>query len=110
MDNHEDEIDSDNKYLVNNLNLYEETKNMYNKLEPVAKTLKNLKHNNANIANACKIYLELLQNKELNSYFSKVKSSFDKAMIPVYLLAHLMNLKYNSEKLSQDQEESTHEY
>ena len=102
MDNHEDEIDSDNKYLVNNLNLYEETKNMYNKLEPVAKTLKNLKHNNANIANACKIYLELLQNKELNLHFSKVKSSFNKEMPSVHFLAHLMNAKYNGKNLSQD--------
>lgn len=111
VDNNEDEIDNDIKCLVNNLHLYKEAKNMYNQLEPVAKALMKLQHdNNANIADACEIYLELLQNEQLNPHFSKVKCSFDKAMTPVHFLAHLMNPKYKGEKLSQDQEESAREY
>ena len=51
---------------------------MYNQYEPVAKTLTKLQHDNANIADACEIYLEFLQNKELNPHFRKLKSSFDK--------------------------------
>ena len=79
VDNHKDEIDNDIMFLVN-LYLYKEVKNMYNQLETGAKALKKLQHNkDSNIADACKIYLELLQNKEL------------KAMIPVNSLVHLVN-------------------
>ena len=56
---------------------------MDNQLESVAKIITKLKQNNANIADACEIYLELLQNKELNQYLSKIKSSSDKVMIAV---------------------------
>ena len=84
---------------MNNIYLYKEVKNIYNQLQPVAKTLTKLQNDNANIADACEIYLELLQNKELNPYFCKVKCIFDKAMTFLYLLAHLMNPKYNGKKL-----------
>lgn len=61
---------------------------MYNQIqEPVAKAVMKLHNNNANIADAFKIYLEILQNKELNPHFSKVKSSFYKTMRTVYFLA-----------------------
>ena len=79
-------------------------------MEPVAKTLTELQQNDANINDACEIYLEFLQNKELNPYFSKVKSRFGKVMTPVHFSAHLWNPKYNSKKLSQYQEESAREY
>ena len=64
---------------------------MYSQLKPVAKTLTKLQNDNANIAGASELYLELLQDKEVNPHFSKMKSSFDKIMTPVHFFAHLMN-------------------
>ena len=75
---------------------------MYYPLEQLQKTLAKLQHDNANVADAYEINLELLQNKELNLHFSKVKSSFNKEMPSVHFLAHLMNAKYNGKNLSQD--------
>lgn len=52
---------------------------MYNQLKPVAKALTKLQQDNSQCCfDACEIYLEFLQNEELNSHFSKVKFSFDK--------------------------------
>ena len=54
------------------LHLHEEPKNMYSQLEPVAKTLTKFQHD-VNIADICEIYLELLQNKEINLILVKAK-------------------------------------
>ena len=71
---------------VNNLQLQEK------KEQPIGANCKNpykVYHDNANITDACKIYQERLQNKELNPHYSKVKSTFDKAITPVHWRSEL---------------------
>jgi hypothetical protein len=94
----EDLIDARIRNLIHNVGLYNEVKNLQKQLEPISKTLNKLQSDSSTIADACEVWLDLLQHPDLQQYNDKVLTRFNQAMTPVHYLSNLLHPKYRGKK------------
>lgn len=95
----EEIIDSRIRNLIHNVGLFNEVKNLQKQLQPISSALDRLQSDSSTIADACEIWLHLLQHQDLQTYHAKVKSRFNQAMTPSHYLANLLHPGYRGKKL-----------
>ena len=95
----EDIIDSRIRNLIHNVGLFNEVKNLQKQLQPISSALDHLQSDSSTIADACEIWLNLLQHTDLQSYQAKVKNRFKQAMTPSHYLSNLLHPVYRGKNL-----------
>ena len=95
----EDVIDSRIRNLIHNIGLFSEVKNLQKHLAPVSSALDRLQSDSSTIADACEIWLDLIQNPDLQPYHTKVQNRFNQAMTSSHYLANLLHPVYRGKKL-----------
>lgn len=87
----EDIIDSRIRNIIHNVGLYNEVKNLEQQLKPVSISLDKLLSDSSTIADACEVWLDLLQHPDLDPYQSNVNNRFKQAMTPAHFLANALH-------------------
>ncbi|MEO0901481.1 MAG: hAT transposon family protein [Bacteroidota bacterium] len=105
----DNEIDKRIQNIIGNVGLATEAKNLVEQLAPVAAGLDTLQSDTATIADACNVWLSLLDNDKLQVYHEKVLKRSKQALTPEHFLAYLLHPRYKGEKLNADQLEQAHE-
>lgn len=95
----EDIIDSRIRNLIHNVGLFNEIKNLQKRLQPISSALDHLQSDGSTIADACEIWLNLLQHTDLQPYQAKVQNRFKQAMTPSHYLANLLHPVYRGKNL-----------
>lgn len=105
----EDIIDSRIRNIIHNVGLYNEVKNLQQQLKPISISLDKLQSDSSTIADACEVWLDLLQHPDLEPYQSKVNNRFKQAMTPAHFLANALHPVYRGKKLQPDHVSSAQE-
>lgn len=110
-ENHENDIDIKIQRLVNDYNLFKQVKDLFQQLQPIAKTLNILQSDDATIADACSEWLKLLHCPELIQHKDLVKKRMDLALEPFHFLACMTDpMHKNQDLLSEAQKEMAREW
>lgn len=107
---HEDCIDRDISNLINNYNLYKQSKDTLSQLKPIADSLDRLQSDSATIDEACHTWLSLLKEECLQPRISDISKRMTQSMQPFHFLAYLLNPKYKGDGLSNTQKESARSF
>ena len=106
---HEDVLEPRIKSIISNTGLSSQAKYLQDQLQPIYNGLNTLQSDNSNIADACHIWLTLLNDELLNPYQEKVHLRFNQAMTPFHFLAFCLHPKYRGRGLNKEQLESANE-
>ena len=106
---HEDVIELRIRNLIQNVGLANEVKHLNSQLKPISNALDGLQSDSASIADACEVWMDLLQEEDLAPYLKTVEKRFNQAMTPSHFLANILHPRYRGKKLKSDQITSAQE-
>ncbi|EZA58500.1 hypothetical protein X777_01096 [Ooceraea biroi] len=106
QDNFDDSISN----ILNDMAIYSESVYLEKQLSIVTSALNILQRESTSISEAVDVWSNLLKEEVWKSYKSFFQKRFNQAITPVHLLAHMMDLKYNREHLSTEQEDIAEEW
>lgn len=106
---YDDVVEQRIRNIINNVGVYREAKNLLEQLSPIARALDRLQSDSTSIADACDVWLGLLEEDSLQPHSAKIMKRFTQAMTPEHYLAYALHPKHRGEKLTQEQLESAHE-
>ena len=95
--------------IINNTGLTSQAKYLQEQLEPIYIALNTLQSEHSTIADACHVWLKLLNNQLLNPYQEKVRHRFAQAMTPFHFLAFFVHPKYRGRGLYKEHLESANQ-
>lgn len=96
----EDLIDDRIKTLIHNTYLFNEAKHLHQQQGHIIKALNTLQSDQATIATACEVWINLLECQDLKPHHEKIQKRFDQVMTPAHFLANLLHPKYKGQKLT----------
>jgi len=88
------------------MNLFKQVTDLANMLRPIAIALDKGQSDNTTIADACDIFLGLLNEPLLQNHRHKVEKRFDFVIKPCHLAAYMFHPKYMGQQLSLEQAET----
>ena len=91
---HEDVIELRIRNLIQNVGLSNEVKHLNSQLKPISNALDGLQSDSASIADACEVWMDLLQEEDLAPYLKTVEKQFNQAMTPSHFLANILHPRY----------------
>lgn len=105
IDEHEEEVDSNIRNIINNIALYKEVKNLISMLKPIKHSLNELQRDSSTIADVTKEFLTLLECEELRNHNKFLQKRFKECITPAHILSYMLHPKHMGEGLTNDQEE-----
>lgn len=97
---------------IQDINLHKQCKDLASQLRPVANAIDRTQSDTCSLADACAVWLTLLEEPSLQSREHKkiVVSRFNKAIKQCHLAAYKLHPKYRGEKLTAEQHEQAMEW
>lgn len=110
IEENEHHIDKDVSNIIRNYNLYKQSKDLLLQLKPIADALDRLQSDTATLDEACRVWLSLLKDENLQSRHQEVSKRLTQSLQTFHYLAYLLNPKYKGEGLTDKQKESARSY
>lgn len=104
------EFDRNIIHKVQDYNIYRNAKDLAAQLQPIAVALDTCQSDQTSIADACHVWLSLLENPVLSQHRSAIDRRFKQAITTEHLTAYKLHPKYLGEKLSHEQSQIVSEY
>ncbi len=103
---HEDEIDSGIIRKIQDFTIYRNAKDLTAQLQPIATALGICQRDSATIADACHVWIELLNNPVLTPHKTVLEKRFKQAVLPGHMVAYKLHPQFQGKQLSPNQQES----
>lgn len=100
---HEEEFDKSIIQKIQDFNIFRNVRDLADQLRPIASAIDLCQSDNKNIADACDVWLSLLDNPILAPHKATVKKRFNQAITTEHLVACALHPSYKGAKLSPDQ-------
>ena len=81
-----------------------QVRDLVDQLHPIAKALDICQQDDTGLAQACEVWLDLLENPGLTQHKKAVNKIFLQAVKPCHFVAKLLHPKYQGQRLSEEQE------
>ena len=109
-DHHEDEIDAAISKKVRDVNIFRNARDLKLQLKPIADAIDVCQSDNTSIADACNVWLELSEHKDLQPHKTVIDRRLKQTLTAEHFVAYKLHPTYKGEKLTDDQLQIVHDY
>ena len=109
-EDHSSDVDITIARKINDYNIYCQVRDLYDQLKPIAEGLDRLQGDASTLADACDVWLSLLNHPQLQAHRASVQKRMDEAIQPFHLAAYLLHHKYRGHRLTEQQMETAREW
>ena len=110
IQDHPDEGDRTIVQKIMDMNMFQQVRDLANMLRPVTTTLDLGQSDKITIADACNIFMNLLNELVLQDHRDKVQKRFDFVITPCHLVAYMFHPKYLGAGMTPEQIETVKEW
>ena len=105
---HEQDMDEKIKNIVDNSGVYKTATHLEKQLSAVSAALNRLQSDTCCAAEGVDVWMQLLDNSDLEPHRSAIQRRFQQWLKPVHLVAYKLHPEYRGDKLSADQDNQVH--
>lgn len=109
-EDHEGDIDKCIIQKIMDYNLYRQARDLADQLRPIAEAIDRAQGDSTSLADACDIFLQLLDNPKLQPHKDAIQQRYKQAIQPCHLVTYLLHPKYQGLNLSPEQKETAHSW
>lgn len=99
VQDHEGEIDNSIVKKIMDFNLFRNARDLAEQLRPISIAIDTCQSDTSTLADACHVWLELLNNTLLEPHKKTLLARFSKAILPEHLVAYTLHPKFQGEML-----------